>query len=132
VAQNDWEIAEDLVRVAVGGERTPGSGNKSIKGDVRVRKDGWMFEVKQTSKTKLSIQRKWFTKLELFKDTNDICLVIFFGNQGYPYYFEYGGVENYVTWENTSVTEDSLPKILYTPNGQWVLDDWNSLYDLKK
>lgn len=128
----DWEIAENMVAKATGGTKTPGSGNKNVKGDVRLRNEGWMFEVKQTSKGTISVVQTWFRKLEVFRSSSDLCLVLFFELRGYPYYFRNFKHEYPTDWKSCKVAEEDLPEAFYTTNGIWEKDDWSSLYELSE
>lgn len=129
--QEDWKTAEDIVKNLTGGKKTPGSGNKNIKGDVRIKMSLGIVEVKQTSKDYIDLQNKWFTSLEKFASTSEIVLVVFFQLRGYPYYF-YGKSSTPETWSSKRVKEDSLPTEIHTKSGKWILEDLSSLRAFKK
>ena len=128
----DHVLFEEKVCTAVGGQLTPGSGNKSIKGDVRL-KSGWVFECKHTVKSIITIQKLWLTKLEKELVKDDVCLVIGFNMCGYPYFFEgpCSFHKKYSDWKTKTVQEHELPTELYTENGQWKLGKWSDLFELK-
>lgn len=59
----NWERFEQKLARAVGGRRTPGSGNGNQKGDIR--SDTLLIEAKETSKNSLTIPTSWFTSLSV-------------------------------------------------------------------
>ena len=69
------------------GRRTPGSGNKSIKGDVIKPSPhsfyrGRKYEAKTTDKTQITIKRDWLVKLEREAATAHEEPVFVFGFEG--------------------------------------------------
>ena len=123
--KKNWEIAEDIVAKFVSGKRTPGSGNKGIRGDVRTS-NFKLVEVKQTDTSVLTIQYEWLIELEGYELTNDVCLAIFFGLTGYVYY-PIGGKPEEVQWSTKDLRKDNLPKYIYTKKQIWELDELDSL-----
>jgi hypothetical protein len=124
-----WEIAERQVAELTGGRLTPGSGNKSLKGDVRL--PGWVFECKQTSKKVLTLQAEWFRKLELESIRNEVALVIYFDLRGYVYWHTNPGDPNAPDWKTKSLVESELPEKIVTKKATWILDNLESLRNVR-
>lgn len=126
----DWERAQNLVATATGGKVTPGSGNGHQKGDVVT--DTWMFEVKQTSGSSMTIQRNWLDKLVKEAGNKECALVIFFELRGYVYFrTTESSLLNLEEWKSVTVLEDSLPICLSYDTGLWKLGEWKELTELK-
>jgi len=123
----DWELAEKQVKVLTGGRFTPASGAKKEKGDVKA--EGYMLEVKQTSKKLLNFQHLWLEKLERYKNQFDLAIVIFFELRGYVYYYQ--GVAEGSDWSTRSLKEEELPDQILSKNGLWVLEPISTLSQLK-
>lgn len=125
----DWERAQEILAKAVGGKVTPGSGNGRVKGDVV--KDGVVFEVKQTCKTSMSIQRFWFNKLVREAKGREAVFVAFFELRGNAYIKENCNHSELCSWKSLTIHEDSLPEAIYSaPGVKWVLIPWTELKSL--
>ena len=125
----NWEVKEYVVRLLTGGRATPGSGNKFIKGDVRL--PGWAFEVKSTiNPKKFVLQSSWFRVLSKEKDV-DWALVVFIGPHGFVYYGnESQKAMQHDEWKSMTVTPTTMPTTLAAGGYQWTLEDIDSLNDL--
>lgn len=128
MAREKWEKAEELVRNLTGGWRTPGSGNKRLKGDVRVGNSDWVLEVKQTAKSSISIQAQWFRNLLREAGKAEVGLVIFFDLRGY--WYEFVGRGSGEPWESKIVHEDSLPEQIHFRGTLWELRELVDLRNL--
>ena len=124
-----WEKAEKIVAELTGGRLTPGSGNKSLKGDVRLT--GYVFECKQTSQKTLTLQAEWFRKLEREMIRNEVALVIFFELRGYVYWYSGKGDPTVPTWKTKTLKESELPEKIITQKSTWTLDTLDSLRDVR-
>lgn len=130
----DWELAQLEVAKAVGGKVTPGSGNGKQKGDVQT--DSIIIEVKHTSRTTLTIQRRWLTKLirEWRNDKSKLyaVLVVFFQLRGYVYMLDVcAGVSENYDWKALAATEANLPEELPAgPHHVFKLITWETLRNL--
>ena len=127
----DWEKAEQIICSLTGGKRTPGSGNKGIKGDVRIRGVSSLIECKQTAGDTMTLQYAWIKELEGFSTKFDVVLVIFFGLRGYVYW-HVGPGEPGDPWVTRTLHEEDLPRRFTTNRSAWELDDLESLRELKK
>jgi Holliday junction resolvase len=123
----NWEKLEQRIANITGGKITPGSGNKQIKGDVIV--NNYMIECKYTEKDNISIKHEWFRKLEKFRTSKDLCLVIGLGPEIFPYFFIRTHNKN-LEWENIKVNNTNLPKEIETNNGVWELGNTEDLKNL--
>lgn len=110
---------------------TPGSGNKNIKGDIQTK--NWILEVKQTCKDTMTLDYSWLTKLmyEGYDTNKDVCIVLFFGLRGYPYYFK--PVLGFPSSDPATkeLKESDLPHFIHTEFGWWEKDEWESLSELE-
>lgn len=127
----NWERAEEIVRKLCGGRRTPGSGNKGLKGDVQIWASSWMLEVKQTDSDVLTLQADWFHELEKERARYDVALVIFFELRGYVYWQE-GLPSEPKTWRTMNVSEEDLPPVIDLEKTRWVLAPISTLKELKQ
>ncbi len=124
-----YEEAEKLVAQVTGGKLVPGSGCGKRKGDVTYQ--NYAFEVKQTDKDVLSIQKHWLDKLEREHPFQECVLVIFFGLVGFPYYRVRRVHDKYSPWKTLNVTYGNLPNYIYNNSSTiWELDTWDSLANL--
>lgn len=128
----DWVQAEEIVKRLCGGRRTPGSGNKGQKGDVRLRGSGWMLEVKQTQYDWMDIEYEWLRQLENEQSKHDLAIVLFFGLRGYVYWHVGPPVGSPPKWSTRRIKECDLPAEIETPKSRWALDGLESLRELKR
>lgn len=112
----DWELAQDHLAKRLGGKVTPGSGNGRLKGDVIC--DDLIFEVKQTSKTKISIQRRWFNKLLKEANGKHPAFAIYFKLVPYIYVLETEVHTEDIEWKSKVLDEANLPDVIYTQRNQ--------------
>lgn len=126
----NWEKAEEIVRRLCGGRRTPGSGNKGLKGDIQIRSSSWMIEVKQTDSNTLTLQADWFHELEKERARYDVALAIFFELRGYVYWQE-GIPQEPRSWRTMNVKEDNLPMVINLEKTRWTLAPIETLGELK-
>ena len=123
-----WEKCEDFVRKTTGGRRTPGSGNKSIKGDVIV--PGYTLEVKSTINQEINLEFNWLVKLEKEYPKTDPLLIVFFGDGDY-YIWLLSNKKKLVTpWITKKITPDNIPEMLEGPEFLWELQDKDILKEL--
>lgn len=105
-----WQDAEHYVGSLIKGKRTPGSGAKRIKGDVRVGKR-WIIEVKHTTKTSMTVNRDWLDKLEREQDSGEIALAVAFKDSIHFYVQDTGPLELPV-WKSVLVRPEEMPNEL--------------------
>ena len=111
-----WEQCEDYVCKLIKGKRTPGSGNKSVKGDVR--NHSLCIEVKSTITKKITIEKEWLLNLEKEMGSMDVALVVFFPNfEGCAYIPTTSYMDT--NWKTISVNKDNLPLSLTTEKYIW-------------
>jgi Holliday junction resolvase len=122
----DWEKAEEIVAKSLGGRRTPGSGNKGLRGDVR--KPGYLVEVKQTSKDVLTIKAEWLDELLMLSNKSEVAIAIFFDLHGYVYFLD-SKVTNSEVWSTKAFRENTLPDSFNYLGHIWEL---GSIEDLKE
>lgn len=127
----NWEKAEQIVARHIGGRRTPGSGNRYIRGDVKA--PGRRVEVKQTDTGAMSIEREWLEDLEAIeaREGVEVAFAVFFGLAGYAYY-PTGSKGPYVPWQQRRAAPDSMPETLETARQTWELDEIGSLKEWAK
>lgn len=133
----DWERAEKEVARLLGGTLTPGSGNKGIKGDIRVGKktfNNWHIEVKQTAGDKISLKASWLLTLEQESLTKDVALVISFGLRLYVYIISYDlHTTDKTSWGSMTIQENNLPDYIIAPTGtRWCRVDMVELIRIVK
>lgn len=128
-----WEECENYVRKITGGRRTPGSGNKNIKGDIIL--PGFTFEVKSTIHQEINIEFNWLVKLEKEYPKTQPILVVFFGNGDYQVWMLEGLIPSdsppLDDWVTKKITPNNLPEILYGPKFYWTLQDRDILKELE-
>lgn len=122
----DWKKAERAVELLTEGQRTPGSGNGRIKGDVRVRDGDWCIEVKSTQRPSMVVHRTWLTTLEKLRCKSDLVLVLVTPHWTCAYMFsnEADGVHRSEhTWKTRTVQHadgQTDPNTLYASEyGVW-------------
>jgi len=112
-----WSQFERELRVYLGGKGTPGSGNKGVKGDVRL--PGVCIEAKQTDKDSIYLQSDWFSKLEelyLKQNLEIVALALCVNNAVYVYYLDSNqkGKTN-----KSSTVGPEFPEVWYTGKYKW-------------
>lgn len=126
----DWRTAEAKVASKTGGKITPGSGCGSKKGDVWINKGSYVIEVKYTEKDFINIEKNWLEKMMKEHPEKDLCLVVFIGSQGFPFFYIRGGFFTVKDWKTIKVTTETMPATLFCSSGVWELGSWEELGDL--
>jgi hypothetical protein len=123
-----WEICEKTVRNLTGGRRTPGSGNKSIKGDVIV--PGYTIEVKSTIKQEINLEYNWLVKLEKEYPKTTPLLVVFFGDGDYYIWMLNNRHDSKPDWITKKIDPDNIPETLIGVDYFWELQERDILKEL--
>ena len=121
----DWEKAEAIVAKAIGGRRTPGSGNQYILGDVRA--PGKVVEVKQTKNPAITIDSDWLDELLALSKRDEVALAIFFELRCHVYFYE-TDVDEEDIWRTKLVKENEMPETIVYKDTLWRL---GNIEDLK-
>jgi len=60
--QKPWQEFEDFIAKALSGKKTPGSGNRRIKGDIAGNR--FLVECKSTESEFMDVNTEWFSKIK--------------------------------------------------------------------
>jgi hypothetical protein len=130
----NWKQAEERVRRATGGYSPSGSGSKFKQGDVRVG-DEWILEVKHTDHPYIDIKKTWLDVLEKYCTTHSLVLVVFVGDQGFPYFEEaYGMVKppDWDSWSTARARPEAMPGLLFGTKRLWRLHPFDELLSIRR